>query len=71
MYNNYRVQGALSRLEVQSNKIDKIPDVLCTLTNLKHLNLSNNQIAILPEKMGNLKSLTKMYLIRWLVSALI
>lgn len=47
----------LKRLELQSNKLGKVPDSIFSLFFLKHLDLSHNEINKLPDSFHSLKSL--------------
>jgi len=48
----------LTSLNLQRNKIKKLPDSIGDINNLEDLNLSNNVLEVLPESIGNLKQLT-------------
>ncbi|KKL83331.1 hypothetical protein LCGC14_1975840, partial [marine sediment metagenome] len=52
-----RVLKHLKRLELQSNKLGKVPESIFSLNYLKHLDLSHNNINQLPNDFHGLKSL--------------
>jgi hypothetical protein len=53
---------SVEKLELQNNKISKIDDNILKLVNLKELDLSYNQIELVPKKIADLKKLECFYL---------
>ncbi len=52
----FRLLGSVTKLVLCHNSISRIPVELCTeLWALEHLNLSNNELAELPQEIGKLK----------------
>ena len=47
----------LQELYLNDNQLKKLPETLCTLSNLAVLNVANNSLKSLPENVGNLKNL--------------
>lgn len=52
----------LEVLDLDNNKIEKIPDSICELKMLRELRLANNKLVTLPETMGNLENLETLIL---------
>jgi leucine-rich repeat protein SHOC2 len=53
---------SLTKLNVESNKLQTFPPEICELENLRHLKAKSNELHELPEEIGGLVALQKYFI---------